>query len=162
MYCCWKNQEKNGNFWKNGNFGEFFLIFFSNGKSNRVKVFCLAFSASWRFIWAIKHPQTMIYIFWLINVFFLTFSDPCTGRFWKKNAFFFGIFLTGMYRSSVLACSKHTFFHYQHPTSGTAGWLGRQLMAAIRTPGGNTGLLDNLEGVALLMFDTLQTPLIFS
>ena len=38
----------------------------------------------------------------------------------KKNSIFFGIFLTSMYRSSVLACSKHSFFQYQHPTNANA------------------------------------------
>ena len=48
--------------------------------------------------------------------FFSNFQTPCTGGVLKEKKFCFGIFLTIMYRSSVLACSKLLFFHYQHPT----------------------------------------------
>ena len=56
----------------------------------------------------------MIFIFRLIMGFF-NFQTPRTGGLLEKKIDFFGIFLTSMYRSSDLACSKHDFFHYQHP-----------------------------------------------
>ena len=85
-----------------------FFYFFSNGTSERVEVFCVAISVSWRFIWAIKHHNPMNFIFWLLMCFY-KFSDPLYGGgvhiyFWF---FCFVIFLTIMHRSSDSACSKH-------------------------------------------------------
>ena len=42
--------QKNGNFWKNGHFWEFFLIFSATVKRTELRFFCVAISASWRFI----------------------------------------------------------------------------------------------------------------
>ena len=62
-------------FFKNDNFFALFLDFLGNGTSQRAGVFCVVISASKRFIWAIKHPHTMIFIFRLIMDFW-KFSDP--------------------------------------------------------------------------------------
>ena len=52
-----------------------FLDFFRNWTSQRAGVFCVVISAPKRFIWAIKHLHTMIFIFRLI-MGFCEFSDP--------------------------------------------------------------------------------------
>ena len=52
-----------------------FLDFLRNGTLQRSGIFCVVISASKRFIWAIKHPRTMILIFWVIMGFY-NFSDP--------------------------------------------------------------------------------------
>ena len=69
-----KNRQKMVIFekWK---FLAIFLDFFQNGTSQRAGVFCVVISASKRFIWAIKHPHQMIFIFWLI-MGFLQFYRP--------------------------------------------------------------------------------------
>ena len=56
-------------------FWAIFLDFFQNGTSQSAGVFCVAISASKRFIWAIKHSHLMIFIFRLI-MGFCNFSDP--------------------------------------------------------------------------------------
>ena len=58
-----------------------FLNFFMNSILQKVEIFCAAISASWRFIRAIKHLHTMIFIFWLKMVFLLPISNPwCGGK----------------------------------------------------------------------------------
>ena len=77
LYHCWANQEKPPKtvcLGKNIIF-EIFLDFFSNGTLQRVEVFFVVISASWHFIWAIKHPRTMILIFRVL-MFFLQFFRP--------------------------------------------------------------------------------------
>ena len=85
---------------------EVFLDLFSNGTSERVEFFCVAISVFWRFIWAIKHNNTMIFIFWP-KMGFYKFSDPSYWGGVEKREIFFCIFLTSMYRNSYLAGSKH-------------------------------------------------------
>ena len=78
QYRCWKNQEKpqkKRSFLKKMFFWGVFLDFFSNCRLQRVEVFCVVISASRRFIWAIKHPRTMIFIFLDIMGFY-NFLDP--------------------------------------------------------------------------------------
>ena len=61
----WKKSRKNRPKWpffKNLNLFAVFLDFLGNGTSQRAGVFCIVISASTRFIWAIKHPCTMIFI----------------------------------------------------------------------------------------------------
>ena len=84
MCRCWKNQEnppKNTFFFQKWQFLLFFPDFFSNGKFFGVGVICVVTSASRSFIWAIKHPDTMIFIFWVI-MGFNNFSDP---PYWEWN-----------------------------------------------------------------------------
>ena len=56
-------------------FWAIFLDFYQNGTLQGAGVFWVVISASKRFIWAIKHPHTMIFIFRLI-MGFCDFSDP--------------------------------------------------------------------------------------
>ena len=55
---------------KNSNILRFFLDFFRNGTLERAEVFCVAFSASGRFFWAIKIH------YWKIFLFFFHMGDP--------------------------------------------------------------------------------------
>ena len=73
-----RKNSKKGFFFQKLPFLVFFLDFFSNCTSQRVEVFCVAISASWRFIWAIKHPHAMIFIFRFI-IGFYKFWDPWYG-----------------------------------------------------------------------------------
>ena len=73
----WKKSRKiaqNDHFSKMTIFFALFLDFLRNGTS-QAGVFCVVISASKRFIWSIKHPHTMIFIFRLIMGFW-KFSDP--------------------------------------------------------------------------------------
>ena len=57
-----------------------FLDFFRISTLQRAEVFCVAFSASRRFIWAIKKKYLMIFIFHFCK------GGPLLGQFLKKTA----------------------------------------------------------------------------
>ena len=81
-----KNPEK-WHFFQKWPFLVFFPDFFSNCTFLGVGVFCVVTSASRRFIWAIKHPHTMIFIFLGIMGIY-RFSDPRYRR-WDAKIYFF-------------------------------------------------------------------------
>ena len=54
-----------------------FLYFFSNCTLQRVEVFLVVISGSWRCIWAIKQSPMTIFICWVM-VGFLDFQTPCS------------------------------------------------------------------------------------
>ena len=89
-----KNSKKLPFFQKSPFLGVF-LDFFSNCTLQRVEVFCVVISASRRFIWAIKHPHMVIFIFRVIMVFFFNFSDTRTGLKHRISIHFkiFSVFL---------------------------------------------------------------------
>ena len=104
-----RKPPKNGDFWKNGHFWEFFLIFSSTVHCTELRFLrcnqcVLALRLSYQ-----TPPNNDFHFLAYYGFFFVR------GVFETKNVFFC-IFLTGMYRSSDLAGSKHNFLHYQHPT----------------------------------------------
>ena len=71
-YRLWKNPENLAKMVKNYRFCRFFLFFFRNFTLQRAEVFCVAFSASKPFIWAITiNNPTIFHIFY-----------PKGGPFW--------------------------------------------------------------------------------
>ena len=106
---------QNGHFWKNGHFWEFFLIFSATVHRTELRFFALQSvrpGASFK----LSNTPKQWFSFFRLKWGFSNFQTPRTGGVLKKNSIFFGIFLTSMYRSSVLACSKHHFPRYQHPS----------------------------------------------
>ena len=79
LYRCWENHEKNTkkcSFLKKNVSCGVFLDFISNSTLQRVEFFCIIISASRRFIGAVKHHHTIIFMFWVIMYFLLKFFIP--------------------------------------------------------------------------------------
>ena len=73
-----KKCKKNCHFWKMVILGNFSRFFSKMGLCRALGFFCVVISASKRFIWAIKHPHLMIFIFWLKWAFAI-FQTPGRG-----------------------------------------------------------------------------------
>ena len=111
----WKNKKKIGQnyqFSKISIFQKFpffaiFLEFLRNWTLHRARDFCVAISALKRFIWSIKHPHTMIFIFCLIMLFFFNFqyrghNHSLASQRWLSSLTLFIIIFFYIYRKNFL------------------------------------------------------------